>query len=227
MQGPAAWQLTRRVLALLFLGAVAARAQEGVRFDASGFGLVTLTGDTKPDVTPGGRISVDGPLVLGSRAIGRVYSRLDITALPGETVDLASVDTFRAAELSLGAYRSIGDLKIGNQEVVTSIAAEWGFGQRLAHDPSPAQRYPRHYGAGLRVDEQSSGASMSLLYGHAEAAGDIGFGQWQVSGQLPLGPVVLGGDAILSVGPPSVFKQRDIVRMWIGVSVPKLLEKLR
>lgn len=218
------------LIACALLWPEASRAEApGARFDATTFGLVTMSGDADPTavVTPGARISVDGPLAFGESAIGRVYTRLDFTALPGETLDLSKVETVRGLELSLGVGRDIGRLRVGSQEIVTAIVGEWGFGTRLSADAAPLTRYPRHYGAGVRIEERESGAQIALLYGRAEIGGDRGYGQWQISGQLPIGPAVLGGDAVLSVGPPGVFRQRDVVRVFVGVSVPELVRRLR
>jgi hypothetical protein len=142
------------------------------------------------------------------------------------------VETFRAAELSLGAYRRVGRLAIGEQEVWTSIEAEWGFATLLPHEPAAVDRSPRHYGIGVRVEERKGGAWLSLLYGRAEVAGDRGCGQWQVSGGIPLeltkGAIVLGGDAVLSVGPPGRAEhQRDVFRLYVGVSLPDLMAVMR
>jgi hypothetical protein len=200
-------------------------AEPGVSVDVVGFGQVTMS-DAPVAATPGGRIVVDGPIAFGASAPLRAYTRLDLTALPGETVDLKTVETIRAVELGLGAYRRIGQLKIGDQDIVTSIVGECGFATKLAHDPAPADRYPRQMGLGMRLEERTSGAWIALRYGRAQVAGEAGYGQWMVAGSVPLGPVRLGGDAVLSVG-AGVFRQRDVVRLWVGTSIPDLVAVVR
>ncbi len=214
----------------LLLAAAPAIAQEepGVRFYALTAAEVALTGDTDPAVRPSAEIEVDGPLALGTGAPLRVYARFRTFGLPGETVDLGDVKTFRAAELSLGGYRRVGRLVLGDQEVWTSIEGEWGFATALPAAGAPAAlRYPRHYGVGIRLEERRGGAWLSVLYGRHESAGDRLWGQWLVGGAVPLtvskGVLVLGGDAMLTVGPRGGPRQRDLLRIYVAVSVPDLI----
>lgn len=208
-------------------------AEPGVSVEVVAFGQVALTGEAKPSVVPGGVIAVDGPLALGGSSLNRVYTRLSIGALPGETLNFTDVATFRSAELDLGAYRIVGARELGAQVVTTSLGCEWGFSTRMGTDPQPLQRYPRHYGCGPRFDERTSGAWLSIQYGRAESGGDWGFGQWQLSGSVPVGPVSIGGEAVLSVGRggarsrdrPTV--QRDVFLLSVGVDGVELLRRLR
>ena len=216
---------------LAFLCAATAGAEDGVRFGMLTWGQVALSGDADAAVAPGGRLEVDGPLALGYRSIGRLYVRLDLTAAPGSsTLDFARPETFgRSAELTLGAYRSVGRLAIGSQEIRTSLAWEWGFSTALAGELQP--RYLRHYCGGVRLEERTGGAGLAVMYGRHEAGGARGYGQVLITGQVPIigaGVVVFGGDAVLSVGPRlRATHQRDVLRLWTAVSLPALVGVIR
>lgn len=226
------------VLLALALAAPAAAqepAEPGVRFYALAAGEVTLGGNAEPTIRPAAEIEVDGPLAIGARAPARVFARFRTFGLPGETVDLSDVKTFRAAELTVGAYRRVGLMKVGEQELWTSLEGEWGFATALPADGEEASlRYPRRYGVGIRSEERTAGAWLSILYGRHESAGPRGWGQWLVSGGVPLGftksAIVLGGDAVLSVGPAVDAEggaRRDLLKLYVGVSLPDLAQAFR
>lgn len=220
-------------LAFVLLG-VAASAQEGFDVKVQVGGQATLS-DSGTAVTPSAFIDAEGPLVFGSSQHGRLYAHVGITSLPGETLDLTSIETFRAAEVSLGGYATLGSLKVGEQEIVTGLAAEWGFSSRIPGNDQPLVRLIRHYGIGLHLAEKKSGSFLTLLYGRDEAGGARGWGQWIVYGALPItgtkGMVTLTGDATLSVGKASDALapfQRDVLRLGLTVdlaSVAKALSK--
>lgn len=205
--------------------------EPGVRFSALVGTEVTMTADTTPGITPTAEIEVDGPLAIGKGAPLRVYSRLRTYALPGETLDLASIETFRAAEFELGAYKRVGRLVVGDQELWTSIEASWGFATSIPTSEGfkPALRAPRHYAVGTRIEERKTGAWLSWLYGRDESAGPRQWGQWILAGAVPLaktkGAAVIGGEAVLSVGPPgqqAIAGQRDRLKVWVAISLPEL-----
>lgn len=193
-----------------------------------GGAVATLTGETEAKVAPNGYISIDGPLPVGRVTVARGYTHLAITTVPGETPDLTSVETWRAGEARLGLYRVVGRLEAAGQDVRTSIVAEAGFGSRFG-DPQPSQRLVRHFGVGIRLEERKSGALLTVLYGRAEQAGDAGYGQAILRGQVPLagtrGALVLVGDAIVSVGPRvGDYRQRDVLRLGIAISLGDALK---
>lgn len=210
-----------------------AAPEPGVRLHALAAAEVTLGAD-EPSIRPAAEIEIDGPLPIGGRAPVRVYARLRTYGLQGDTVDLTDVATFRAAALDLGITKRIGRVQVGDQEVWTSL--EVGYGVITISDDGAAERlhYPRAAGAGLRVEERSSGAWLSLLYGRHQVAGDRGWGQVMVEGAVPLSfsdrVLVLGGEAILSAGPPGgdpEIRQRDAFRLYVGVSLPELIGVFR
>lgn len=224
------------LLALLAVAGPAAAAEDNpnadpVTISVQAGAVATLSGDTGTAVTPTGWIEVEGPLAVGKTSLARVYTRLGITSLPGEQLDVSDPATFKAAEVGFGLGRIVGRLRMGEQDVTTTVVAEWGFASRLP-EPEPAQRLVRHYGAGVRLQERKSGASLTILYGRDEAAGDRGYGQWLVYGQVPIagtkGAVVLVGDATLSAGPEVAGRaQRDVLRLGVAASLGALLDVIR
>ena len=81
----------------------------------------------------------------------------------------------------------------------------------------------------MRLQERVSGASLMILYGRDEAAGERGYGQWLVYGQVPIGgtngALVLVGDATLSVGPQVGGRsQRDVLRIGVAADLGAVLD---
>lgn len=195
---------------------------EGVRVTSLASAEVLLSGDLEPVVRPAFEVEVDGPLALGAGAPARVYTRFRLFGLPGQSaVDPTDFESVRAAELALGAYVRVGRLQLGDQDVWTSLEGEWGFAT-LTGETAAAGRYPRHYALGIRIEERRLGAWLAMLYGRHESAGPRGWGQWMIAGAVPLsltrGAVVLGGDAVLSVGPADPLgARRDVFRLFVGV----------
>lgn len=220
-------------LALLALtAAVTAAPEPGVEFSAVASAETVMAAEADAGILPSAELEVDGPLVVGGLPLARGLVRLRLLGLPGETVDLTSVETFRSAEVDLAVYRRIGRLSLGNQEVWSSVQVAWGFATRLPEDPVPLQRYVRQYGVGIRIEERASGAWISVLYGRHQAAGPRGFGQVIAAGQVPLGftrgLLFIGGEAVLSVGTPRAAPlQRDFARLRVGISLPDLVGLIR
>jgi hypothetical protein len=198
------------------------------------FGLLTtaqavLSGDTDPAVVPGIRLSARGPLALGDSAPLELYAALELTALPGETVDLTNVATFRAAEFEGGIAVKVGEIYRGTQILRTLIFAEGAFATRLPATPGPLERYPRRLTLGVEVRDETGGARLKVGYGNADVAGPAGWRQLFVAGEVPLYEitrsldVVLGGDAILTIGKGTFVyaggAQRDVFRVFLGMRV--------
>lgn len=193
--------------------------------------VATLAGAPDEKVSPEAAITVDGPVVVGSSSLARIYARLGIGAQPDQTVELARADTFRAAKVDLGLGRVVGRRRSGGQDITTSVVAEWGFASRIPGDTTPRKRLVRHYGGGLRLAERKSGAHLQVLYGRDEAAGARGYGQWMVSGAVPVagtsGILLITGQATLSAGPERArAPQRDILQIGVSVNVGQALSKI-
>lgn len=214
------------VAGVLVCLATAAAAEDGVRVSAIASTEVTLSGDVAASVRPAADLEVEGPLPFRSRSIASVSTRVRIFGLPGDTdVALSDPKTYRAAEVSLRLAKAIGSVIADGDEVRTSIAAEWGFATMSGSDPAPALRYPRHYAIGLRFEQRGDGSRLDVKVGRHEAAGDRGYGQLLLEGQVRLKKAfgvtaLLGGDAVLSVGPADArARQRDVLRLWIGAAL--------
>lgn len=204
-------------LALLLLAMPAIAAEPGVTLTAITTAEANLTGDF--GVRPSLDVRVDGPLAgLGSL---RVTPRLRIFGQPGQAFSGGDVASFRAAELSLGVSQRVGRRKVGKQEVWTSLVVEAG----LASVPSD-EAYPRHYTAGFRIEERTSGMWLQVTGGRHEALGPWGKGQVLISGETPIpatrGIGILGGDVIASVGPG-----HHDWRLYMGASLGKAWEAMR
>lgn len=203
---------------------------------------VTITGETETVTRPEAWIGVNGPLVFGTNAAARVYANLGISAIPGETIDLQDVKTFNAANLDLGVQYVVGRGLYGDQELRTSVVAEWGFASRLHNDspedlttapnPRPAERLSRHYLVGVRF-EANNDSNITIGYGRDEATGPRGWGQWMVYGQLALpktgGIFFLTGDASLRAGPAEVGEPegRDIFHLGVAADLGSLFSIIK
>ena len=220
--------LLRLLLASLAIaGASTAHSEEpapAVRFGVLASAQTILSGDTDPAVLPGFRLTAQGPLALGGSTPFELYALLELTGLPGETVNLGEPATFKAARMDVGLARVVGKVRRGDQTIRTLLFVEGGFATRLPRDPGPVDRYPRRLLFGVRFEEAKSGASLGAAYGRDGAAGVFGWGQLLVSGQVPVYEVrenldvILGGDAVLTLGKRFYDgAQRDIFRAWVGV----------
>lgn len=225
------------MLVAAFLWTAAAQADEKPNANEAPFEITLQGGVLTTQSADGGRsyqpttfIDAEGPLVLGAGARSRIFARLGLTSSPDAGLpNLEDVTTFQAAEADLGIGTVVGSKVIGDQEIATSIVAEWGFVSRMAtEETQPATRLARHYGAGIRVEERKSKATLTVLYGRDEEAGERGWGQWMVYGSVPVaktsGVVRIVVDATLSVGPVHEgLTQRDVVRAGVVVDGGSLL----
>jgi hypothetical protein len=240
------------VLLAVLLGGRLARADDSERnagpvvVGITGGGMMNLPRPTNPDqakdVTPEAFVHVDGPLPLGQKALGRIEARLGFTSLPGQPIDPEDVSTFSAAEVDLGVYHVLGLMNVGSQVITLSGIGEWGFSSILPSTPEATTRLLRRYGFGVRLEERTSGASVTVLYGRNEAAGPRRYGQWILYGQVPItgthGALMLVGDATLSVGPqPTVdpadptqlpfVPQQDLIRVGLTTDLGRVLDLLK
>jgi len=227
-EGPALWHfLVLFFLALLWLARpAAAQEQQPVHVCVTTGGAVVLSGEASAAVTPTAHISVRGPIVFGGTTDGKgktplgFGAELELTGLPGETVDAGKVESIKALELAVSIERVIGKLD-GAPPVTTALYLESGFATRLPHDPAPHDRYPRWLSAGVRLRQgdhyfaAAIGADQRLDGTYAPAA--------EISGQVGVDTglkgisVLLRGSAILGLSPPgyAVAGRRDVVRIGV------------
>lgn len=181
-------------------------------------------------VTPEAFVDADGP-VPNAHGL-RAGVRLGITSEPGQTPDLSNVSTFSAAEVAVDPSWVLSTQTIGKQVVSFSVVGEWGFSSLFSLSGEDAvQRYPQHFGGGIRLTERSSGSAFTVLYGRDQAVGEFGWGQVMIYGSVPItgkGSVVaLTGDATISMGPRDKYRQIDVLRLGVVVDLGSVLSKLR
>lgn len=193
----------------------------------------TMTGEDGIKTAPQAWIEGDTPISIGGFVPFRFFGRLGLSAEPGETLEIDKVETFKAVEGGFGIERIVGKQDVEKQTIITSVVAEWGWSSRLdTNEEVPKTRLVRHYGAGVRIREKASGATVTALYGRDEGAGDRGWGQYILYGYVPVPgtkeTVQISIDATLSAGPSTEqFKQRDVLRVGVLVDMGGLLNLVK
>jgi hypothetical protein len=120
-------------------------------------------------LTPIARLSVSGPLALGSvdaTKLPILHVEGELSALPGDTIDQtaglsATLAQFKALDFSLGISHRVSQwLPVNNGKyiVATSAYLEAGFATRLDNELKARDKAPRYGCAGLRFDEGFSGS---------------------------------------------------------------------
>lgn len=193
-------------------------------------GQVSLSGRAQTSLAPLARVEVDGPIPFGKvQNTPWLRVRADFTALPGESIELQNPETFRALQFSVSvSQRVFRALERGEQRIRLSVFAEGGFATRLPHDPAARDRSVRWGGGGLRLEERSRGAHISVaLTGDQRLDGvyraavviDGAVQLWRADeGELKGAKVSLIGQAILGlqIG-KEVGAQGDVVGVGIAV----------
>lgn len=116
-------------------------AQAALSLTIQAGGTTTLSTTSDFSVTPVARISVDAP-TSDFEYTPRLFVRGDLTALPGQTVDLSDVSSFNALEFSVGLAQPLPKTKFG-------LYGVFGFATRLEGDTTPLVRSPKFASAGL------------------------------------------------------------------------------
>lgn len=176
---------------------------------------------------PFARIAVETPVYFGRAAVGRMDVTVTFLGLPGDTLDLAQVETYKALEFSAGYKYRIGSSEDGSS--ATYAVGRAAFATRvLPTDPAPRDRYARSYGLGVRAEHREAGVitrAVEVLYGRSEIASpEAGKGQLMVAGHVTVTTVrgvslVIGGDAHLNVGKSVARGARDVARVWVAASI--------
>ncbi len=176
--------------------------------------LASLSADAS-GVTPLARLAVDSPLSTKS-GWPSLHVVADLSALPGESLEVQDPSTFRAIEFSAALSQPL------HERLRFSLYAEAGFASRLPGDTRPRDRAPRWGSLGFRVATSDRG---HLTIG---AGGDQRLsGQWvpavQVAGAVQLlevfgGRAFLVGSAVLGLdvtgsGPDT----RDVIRVGLAI----------
>lgn len=216
------------VFALALAGAARAEEAPPVHLCISGGGDVVLSGETGAALTPAAYIAVRGPIVFGGTKDGQGKAALDfgvdlqLSGLPGETVDASAVESIKALELAVRVGRTVGRLGDGVGAVRTALFLEAGFASRLPHDPAPRDHYPRWFGGAVRLSSgenfiQGGLAADQRLDGEYQLAALVS-GQVALPKDLKGVTVALRGSAILGLQQyPGVASARDVVRIGLVV----------
>lgn len=139
-------------------------ALDGFSVGAQIGGSVSMAPASDSLLTPVARISVSGPLALGSASADKLpvlHVDGELAALPGDTIDQAggissTLAQFKSLDFTLGlSYRVSKWLSVngGKHTVATSVYAEAGFATRLDNEHKARDKAPRYGCGGLRFDE--------------------------------------------------------------------------
>ena len=142
---------------------------DGFSVSAQIGGSVSMAPASDSLLTPVARISVSGPLALGSAAADRLpvlHIDGELSALPGDTIDEAAgisstLAQFKSLDFTLGLSHRVSrwlPVNGGKYVVATSVYAEAGFATRLDNEHQARDKAPRYACGGLRFDEAASGS---------------------------------------------------------------------
>lgn len=203
-----------------------------VSVDAQVWTERSFTGDETKSLTPGGRICVDGPVVVGADQVASLYVSLDVTSMSQDVpVDFANAATIgRYAELGVWVGRKIGEAQIAGQKLRSMVVAGGAVATALDRNPTPLNRYPRRVEGGVRLEERTTGSYLQVTYGRNEVVRpqSFGAGQMTISAQVLLDPVIVSGDFMLDMTHDG--RGRDFGRVRVGLSasgVISTVNKLR
>jgi hypothetical protein len=209
--------------AVLLYGAFPARAQEPPATFSGVVGAGVSLSDESAAI-PELRLSFNAPVALGDSPVCRLDVTVQLSGLPGESIELEQPTTWKAAEIHGELQRRVGTDHAGGS---TYVVLRGGFHTRiLPSDETPRDRYARSYGLGVRVERRDGAGSIrrsiALLYGRSDVASPhFDSGQLLLDGFARIASVkgadiVIGGDAYLSVSRNPSHGARDVLRMWIG-----------
>lgn len=142
---------------------------DGFNVSAQIGGSVSMAPGSDSLLTPIARLSVSGPLALGSASADKLpilHVDGELSALPGDTIDQtagisSTLAQFKSLDFTLGLSHRVSKwlpVNGGKYTVATSIYAEAGFATRLDNENKARDKAPRYGCAGLRFDEATSGS---------------------------------------------------------------------
>lgn len=161
-------------------------ALDGFSVSAQGGASVSMSSTAGSLLTPIARLSVSGPLAIGSYSqeqLPVLHVDGELSALPGDTVDqttgiTGTIQQFKALEFSAGLSKRVSQwLAVGGGRVVsTSLFFEGGFATRLSTNAlEPRDKAPKFACGGLRFDEGVSASYIAMGF----CADQRLDGQWQ------------------------------------------------
>lgn len=189
-------------------------------------GFTAEQGDT---LVPGGRICVDGPVIIGDSQIANLSVSLDVTQMsqdvPLDFTNASTIGTY--AELDVWVGRKIGAAEISGQRLRSMVVAGGRVATALDRSPTPLNRYPRSVEAGIRLEERESGSYLQVTYGRNEVVRpvDFGHGQMTITAQVLLAPVVISGDMMIDLTHDG--RGRDFGRIRVGVTASGVVSTVK
>lgn len=178
-----------------------------VRFSFSTYSAIAMgRPDTKVRYWLNG--DVQGPLVVGAKAVGDLGGSASIETLPakqdapdGSVTDLASWGN--VVSLAGWAGARVGDATFGDQHISTSLVLEADLATALFDSAAEPlrKRFYRGFGGGVQVTLHLADrdAYFRATYGRDEAVGPFGIGQIRLSGELPI-PALKGARLKIKAG---------------------------
>jgi hypothetical protein len=198
----------------------------GLEVELSAGGSLILSGEVGADASPFARIDVTAPLPIGRRPewFPRLAVRVDLSGLPGDTVDLASIETYKSLEAEIGVVQRLSQYN----EHRLSVYGLGGIGTLLPGEPEARANAIRWGGLGLELRNTERGDYLRVgIGGDQRLTGDYRL-VTTISGSLRLGAatgtldgveVRLTGDAILGLAVAGFERaDRDVVRVQLCVS---------
>lgn len=184
-----------------------APSPDAVRFS---FGTYTAIALGRPDTKVRFWLAgdVQGPLIVGSKAVGDLGGSASVETLPakqdspaGDITDLSQWGN--VVSLSGWAGKRIGDATFNAQSISTSIVAEGDIATALfdaAADPL-RKRFYRGFGIGVQftLHLPDRDAYARIAWGKDEAVGPFGKGHLRLSGELPI-PALKGARLKIKAG---------------------------
>lgn len=163
-------------------------APPSIRVRALAGGLTALATDTKTSVEPLASLQVEAPLSTSFRG-PKLSVQLDLTALPGEAIDMADPSTFNALELGVAIVQPLP------RPLLFSVYAEGGFASRLATSEEPVTRLPSWWSFGFVFATKDGDHALKIGAGPDE----------RLSGEWAATVHVSGRAKIQQVGSVSVY----------------------
>jgi hypothetical protein len=200
--------------------------EPGLEVELSAGGSLIMSGEVGADATPFARIDATAPLPIGHKPewFPRLAVRLDLSGLPGDTVDVAEIQTYKSLEAEIGVVQRLSQYN----EHRLSVYGLGGLGTLLPGEPEARAKAIRWGGLGLELRNTKRGDYLRVgIGGDQRLTGDYKL-VTVISGSLRLGAatgtlkgveVRLAGDAILGLAVAGFERaDRDVVRVQLCVS---------
>jgi len=191
------------------------------RVQVYGGALVSFGSDAGTKATPTARIEVSAD-VASEGLVPKLRVLADLSALPGDSIDIANPETYKSLEFSVAVSQPL------SHRLKFSLYAQGGFASRLPGDPEAVDKAPRWASFGLEF--ASDRGRLMVGFGPEQRldTGQNYIPACHVSGIVGLwsnsegAQVAFAGDAILGLDLTSRFPtlhaaRHDVIRAGIMV----------